>query len=55
VPLPVYHVPSADVATGWTWAHRWRKRNGAKFGKLQVRERLSVQEKDKFCASCVGP
>ena len=54
--LPVYPVPSSDFVTGRTWAHRWRKRNGAKFGKLQVLEPLSVQEKrDKVGASFVGP
>jgi len=53
--LPVYLVPSTDFVTGRTWAHRWRKRNGAKLGKLQVLERLSVQEKrEKAGASFVG-
>ena len=52
-PLPVYHEPPADVVTGWTWAHRWRARNGAKFGKLQALERLSVQEKGQSrCILC---
>ncbi len=51
-PHPLQRIGSSDASTGRNWAFRWRKRNGAKFGKLKVQEDVSLEEKrDKALAS----